>query len=615
MSTLRTAFRSWSFRATCLLWTALALWAVTDAHEFRYFFSWDALGYYAYLPATFLHGDPAVQDLAWLDAMRQQYDLSSTLYQVSDLPEGHRLVKYPIGLAVTWTPWFLLGHVAALLTGHAADGFSAPYQWAVRCGVLVYLLIGLLALRRVLLFRFSERVAFLTLSLLLLGTNLLAHVINGLGMVHITNFVLYAGILLYTVRWVERGAWKDALVLAVLMGLQTLTRASELLCVLLPLLWLLADGRWRERPIHYLRQGIAIAGVMFLIGAPQFLLWHHVTGHWLVDTYNNAGEGFDLLAPHTLDFLFSYRKGWFLYTPLMLLTVVALFFLLRRRWWEAFPPIAVFTVVSLYLISSWTCWWYASSYGQRAVVGLYAVLAIPLAVLVEKALLDRRWKGRLLALLLIGCTLLNLFQYWQYTARILDKSRMTKAAYWAVFGRTAPVPDLDDKLLLDRSAAAERGRADSTRYLRMELPTALAAMPWGDQLQRIERADSTTVQAVALGTDRPYTPAWGVPFGALTAHDHVWVEMQWPVMAPEGTPQASFVVTMQHGDADYGYSAVDIDPQVLVPGRWTTITTWYLTPDIRDPRDQVRAYCWHRGGGTIFVAPPRIIIHQPIVLP
>lgn len=614
MSVLRSAFRSLSFRTVCALWSVLFIAAMLQVRAFHEFFSWDAMGYYAYLPATFLHGDPTLQDFAWLDAMRLKYGLSSTLYQVSDLPDGHRLVKYPIGLAVTWAPWFLFGHAAALITGHEADGFSTPYQWAVRTGVLVYVLFGLLALRRVLLHRFNERVTASTIVALLLGTNLLAHVVDGLSMVHITNFVLYAGILLFTLRWIGSGSWKDAMALAVLMGLQGLTRASELLCVLLPLLWMWNDGRWRARPWHFVRQWSMVAIVMFLIGLPQFLLWHHVTGHWFVDTYNNAGEGFDLLAPHTFEFLFSFRKGWFVYTPLMMLVVVALFTGLRKRWPASFPPILVFFILSLHLISSWTCWWYASSFGQRAMVGLYPVLAIPLAVVVEYAITQRTWKGRMLLFSILACVVLNIFQYWQYTERILDRSRMTRAAYLAILGRTERVADIDGLLSLDRARAYEEGRPDTTRYARLELPAHLAPVPANGAVALIDTVGAP-FPASTLDEASPFTQAWSVPFGAITAHDHLWVEARWRVFIPADMPRASFVTAMQHDGKDYGYQAIDLDTTIIRNGRWNTITTWYLTPDVRNARDLVRAYAWHRGGGAVILAPPHIILHQPIVLP
>ena len=111
----------------------------------------------------------------------------------------------------------------------------------------------------------------------------------------------------------------------------------------------------------------------------QLFYWKAAVGSYFVDAYFNPGEGFDWSAPHTLQVLFSFRKGWFIYTPLMLIATIAIL-LLRKRWPEAFPAVLVFFLVNLYVVSSWSCWWYADSFSSRAMTGSIAVMALPLAV-------------------------------------------------------------------------------------------------------------------------------------------------------------------------------------------------------------------------------------------
>jgi hypothetical protein len=615
MELLKRSWRSLSFRVTLAIWVLLVVGAMLRAHNF--FFGWDSFGYQAYLPATFIEDDPFVQDLTWLEAARVKYEASGTLYQISDQPDGTHVIRYPIGLAVLWTPWFLGGHAVALLTGHPADGFSGPYQWAERCGVLFYFLLGLLALRRVLLYRFSEGLTALTLFLLVFATNLIDHPMMGLAMSHIMLFSLYAGILLFTIRWSTGHRWKDAWVLGLLMGLAMLVRHSEGLCVLLPLSWGL---NWSFRDIvarirttwhHWLLMGTIMVAVMMV----QLVHWKGATGHWIVDAYYNPGEGLDVLAPHTVDFLFSFRKGWYLYTPLMVLVTWAIF-RLRRTWREAFAPVLVFFLLSLFVMSSWTCWWYADSFSSRAIVGCYAVLALPLAALLEWIRGLQGWRRGIMIAIVGGCLVLNLFQYGQYTARVLHPSRMTKAAYLAVFGRTERPAGFDDLLMVERSYTSDQGRPDTTRYAQLTLPPQLTQVP-PSPMDTVVRDTLTggSRHALRLDKDHVFVPAWRLPFRSITPLDHAWVRARWFVRVPRNGIKGSFVTTADHRGANYGYSAHDLERMDLVPDTWDTVTTYFMTPEMRDRDDHILCYFWLRDTVPILVDGPHITVYQPIALP
>lgn len=595
-----------------ILWSGLAVASLLNRPSFL--FGWDSFGYHLYLPALFIHQDPLVHDISWVEAAQNTYDASGTLYQISTLPDGTRLPKYSMGLAVLWSPWFLTGHALAKLTGHPADGYSAPYQLAVQAGMLLYLLCGLLALRKVLRSFFAEGVTSITLCLLFSATNLLDQVIAGAAMPHLPLFCLYAFILLFTVAWTRDRRPGKAIGLALSMGLAILVRPSETACVLIPLLWCTEGEQlnplarlWRHRA-----QWGMIAFILLLVGLPQFLYWHAATGHWWVDTYNNAGEGFDLLGPHTRRFLFSFRKGWYVYTPLMLIATGGIL-LLRRRIRPAFVPILCFFLVNLYLLSSWTCWWYADSFGSRAMTGSYAVMALPLA-----AALDRirilRWPYRHIAqAILVGIAVLNLFQYWQFRHGLIHSSRMTRAAYWAVLGRTAPPADLESLLLVRRSYSGPQGAPDASRYSHKYLPEGVTSPATSEADTLI--ADTTggnARRAFRLRGADTFTPAVRIPFHLLTLRDHAWVEAEWRVNAASIPVKGSFVHTMEHDAKSYAYDGRDLDLSTLVPGQWTTIRTWYLTPEPRSAEDPFVAYFWSRDTVPILVEGPYITVHEPL---
>lgn len=106
--------------------------------------SWDAFGYYLYLPATFLHQDLGLSDIGWIHQAVDRYNSTETLYQVGQGPNGEPTFKYSMGLAVLWAPFFALGHGIAWFTNAPQDGFSAPYTSAILMGSMLYVLLGLL---------------------------------------------------------------------------------------------------------------------------------------------------------------------------------------------------------------------------------------------------------------------------------------------------------------------------------------------------------------------------------------------------------------------------------------------------------------------------------------
>jgi hypothetical protein len=610
---LKQYFYSPSMMTALLIWLIIGTWVFPSQKGTM--FTWDSFGYHLYLPATLVDHDLLLTDPDRVDRARQDHDASGTLYQISTLPDGRHVIKYPMGLAVAWGPWFMVGHLIAGATGQPQDGYSSPYDRAVRVGVWTYLFLGLLALRAVLRHRFSEWITAFTLLLLFVGTNLIDQATMGMAMPHLPLFCLYAGILWATVRWTADRRMGRALVLAVLMGLAVLIRPSEGLCLLLPFLWR-GDGEvsspftraWRLR-----KQWASIILVMFLIGLPQFIYWKMATGHWILDTYNNAGEGFDLLTPHTWPFLFSFRKGWYIYTPLMLLATAGIF-LLRRQCRDAYLPVLVFFLLNLYLLSSWTCWWYADSFGSRAMVGSYAVMALPLAAVLHWAMTGPMLRRVGIVTLLAVCVLLNAFQYWQFKHGIIDSSRMTWAAYAADFGRAEKPADLEDLLLVRRSYSGDQGTPDTACYVSKSLPEASAQLPEADTVL-LDKVTGIIRSAYRLDKDHLFSPAIRIPFKKLTLFDHAWVETEWKVLIPTAGTKGSLVSTFEHQGDNYAYTAKDLRETDTVPGMWTSVRSYYLTPEVRNKNDLFVCYFWLRDTVPLFVSGPLITIWQPKARP
>lgn len=609
---------TWSLGTTLVLWCIIAI-ALCRTPPVN-ILSWDTFGYYLYLPATFIHHDPAIHDIGWVQKAVEQYNSTATLYQVQQQPEGAWVLKYPMGMAVLWLPFFLAGHVGALVTGAPADGFSAPYQWAIILAMLCYALVGLLLLRRVLRSFFSEGIVAAILALVVMGTNYVHQSLYSTGMPHVFLFTLYAAVLWYTLRWHKDHRLGDALRLAAVMGLLALARPSEAVCVFIPLLYGLDHpSNWRQHLKGlwaWKGQLVLVVMALLVVGAPQLLYWKWLTGKFLYMSYNNPGEGFEFLHPYTWEVLFSFRKGWYIYTPLMAVATMGLF-LLRRylpslRW-----SILVFFAINLYIVSSWSCWWYADSFGQRALVQSYAVMALPLGAVLQW-LRDRTMAWRTTGLtLLLGLTLFNLFQIHQGTLGLIHTSRMTWPAYKAVFARLSRPEGLEKLWSVERSLTMEHGTPDLRGY--KAWPLVVMGFD-GDrtELDVSGRTDSLAFDggsAWLLQKGREFTPAIRTPWSQISNADHVWFEVSCRIHRPADgrRPAVALVTTFEHKGHSYAYMARDADTTGTHAGEWMEMSYWYQSPEVRRPDDLLLVYVWLRDTLPAVVDRIEVTVHEPTV--
>ncbi|MBK6893050.1 MAG: hypothetical protein IPH00_07925 [Flavobacteriales bacterium] len=552
--------------------------------------TWDVFGYYLYLPATFIHHDIALQDHTWLDDVMTHYEPSSTFYQLVDAPDGKRVIKYSAGMAVLYAPFFLIAHLSAPLLGYPADGFSLPYQFIIAFGCLLYALLGLSVLRKVLLHFFSDGWTAVLIALIVLGTNYLQLTVwDGTLLTHTPLFLLYGLLLWATVEWHDRPRVRTALLLGAMAGLITLVRPSEGVCLLIPLLWLPTGPNGWEQKWGLLKKHfgqVAIAALAFIVAAsPQLFYWHAVTGDWIFYSYVNPGEGFDFFPPYIMDFLFNFRKGWMLYTPLMGLSLLGIPLLWRKRR-EAFWAVLLFLLVDLWVISAWSCWWYAGgSFSSRSLVPVYVVLAIPLGICLQ-AIFHRkslRWPAGIAIGLLV---LLNLFQTWQWKRGILPKDRITKAYYGAIFGRTGVPNGAHALLMVERSASSEEHFTDEARYTGHEL----CHYTFDD------RPDSS----FHFTPEVPWTPGPDAAFSELTGQDHAWLRASARLWVGDSLPSAPppvMVMTFHHEGETYQYRTGEWKIPPGIRNAWVQMTMDYLTPEVRSPKDNLKVYVWNEHGG------------------
>ncbi|MDD2380897.1 MAG: glycosyltransferase family 39 protein [Mariniphaga sp.] len=388
----------------------------------------DVISYYAYLPATFIFHDLSFDFINDLPE-----DFEGTIW-VQTAPNGKSILRMTMGMSILWIPFFLLAHLVAHLLGVSTLGYSWPYSLSIFVAALFYMAVGLYYLRKILLRYFSDVVAAITLALVILATNLMYYVITEPGMTHVYNFSLITAFVWFSVKWIEKPTVKYTLVLGFLAGLITLIRPVNVLVLVFPAFIGIASWRdFKDRlAIHWKK--IVLAGfIAFLVFVPQMVYWKLQTGQFVFNSYMDQGKFF-FLKPHILNGLFSYRKGRLVYTPVMALAFVGLIWM-RRKAGELLIPVILFTLVNIYVVFSWWCWWYGGSFGSRPMIDMYGIMALPLAVLIEKLWERKNWVKDIMITVLIALILLSQFQMSQYRTSLLHWDSMTKEAYWGIFGK------------------------------------------------------------------------------------------------------------------------------------------------------------------------------------
>ncbi len=416
--------------------------------------AWDVISYYAYLPATFIYQDVS---LTFTDNYKGKHKF---IFWPETAPNGKKVIKTSMGLSFLYMPFFLLGHVVALITNYDAGGYSAPYKFFLQFGSFFYLLIGLFFLRKVLLNYFSEEVAAVSMLLIFFATNLFYYSAYEPTMPHVYNFSLFAVFIFLTLKWYETPNYKYSVLLGLLSGLIILTRPSNILIILFFIFWDIKnseDLKTRFKTFYAnLPKLILMAVMAFLVWIPQLLYWKMQTGQFLYFSYGD--ESFFFNDPQIINGLFSYRKGWLLYAPVMFFALLGIFFL-KGKLRAFFYPILIFTIFNIYVILSWWSWWYGGSYGLRAFIDSYALLIIPLAAFIDYfyTVMKKR------AVVLIIATLFifhGVFQTFQYYYGAIHWDSMTKEAYWDSFGHLHPSAKFQSLLKAPDYEKAMKGERD-----------------------------------------------------------------------------------------------------------------------------------------------------------
>ena len=398
----------------------------------------DAKAYYSYLPALFIYQDPA---FAFINEVEKTYypeDGSQFKDFMNEQKNGRSVNKTFPGLSILYAPFFFVAMGIAWIGGFPVDGYSMPFQLAIAFSHVVYFFIGLRFLLGFLRScRVKDGVSYLLFTAVIFGTNCWYYLIYDHSLGHIHNFFL-SSVLIWTMsEWVRTRNTKALGWMGVTLALLVITRPTNAVMLLfLPLITSIRSSERRFSPDQLkplfskeawnLKQLLPYLGIGLLLLSVPFLLWKWQTDMWLVYSYQD--EGFDFKHPHTLEFLFSYQKGWLLWSPVLIFGLVySIAFWIKRSVQDLLLFILPIGLI-IYVLSSWWCWTYGDGFGQRPMIEY-----IPFIVISAALFTDRLRSFHTGYLIVIPFSILSLIQGYQIRNSILIGGSTTKEDYWSHF--------------------------------------------------------------------------------------------------------------------------------------------------------------------------------------
>ncbi len=399
-----------------LLLTPLGIfndWIPPDIHKGYYSVTTidagDDTGYYAFLRSVFFDGD--------LDFFNELHYAHSEEF----MPTGYVFNNWQMGQALMFLPFFIVGHLLALLyqgLGYpiSVGGYSAPYYISTAVASVTFLFAGLALVFKTLHSFIDKRFAlFVTLSIWLASPLIYFSFIRQ-RMSHTVEFFL-ASVLIFA--WIHFRRSKDPLryaVLGALLGFLCVTRVINIAFFALFAVDLLWSFRANLKSVATVKKITVLSGAMlggFIpVMLPQIVCWFQLNGVPFPPRHMKfAGEGLSGISLLPLlekmwGLFFSSKWGLLFSMPLVMVGVVGLF--LKNEWLKEIRPgllaylAGIFAIVIIYPEDS-------AAYGHRHLISALPVFALGLGnVLLRISETGSKWMMRIA---LLGCLSAILAQY------------------------------------------------------------------------------------------------------------------------------------------------------------------------------------------------------------
>lgn len=394
----------------------------------------DGIGYYDYLPSIFIHHD-FIRYKADAKLNPEKYARITAVCTTLDFKDK-KVDRYFCGTAVLQFPFFYYTYLTQPRINATNDGYQKPYQDAVFYAAVFYLFLAIFFLKRaLLLYKCSRNTIVFVQLLLVLGTSVTFYADQNASYSHIYSLFAISSFIYFVKKYFTNRAFSTFIWACLFLGLIVIIRPINGI-IIFSIPFIAGSFAMLKEQFLYLMHNLPklLLGVLVFVSviSIQIMLWYLQTGYYLVYTYGDVG--FDFLHPQIINVLFSFRKGLFVYTPMLLFAMVALIWLaMKRRYYELITWYAFFLIIT-YFISSWTWWDYGAGFGMRPFVEFFGLFFMLFALMFDKLKL---WVKLLFAVSAVFFIYLNIIQTYQYKMFILDWQQMDKQKYCTIFMETS----------------------------------------------------------------------------------------------------------------------------------------------------------------------------------
>ncbi len=357
----------------------------------------DGVGYYAYLRSALIDHDLRFENdylaanksfvLSCVDA---QGHLLPRMYTKTGYVENH----FTVGPAILWAPVMLAVHGAVLLADRfgahvAPDGHSRPYLVAMATATACYGFLSLLLAFQIAQKYFEERWTLVATLGIWMASSLPIYMYFNPSWSHAMSAFTVALFLWYWDRTKllrTTGQWAVLGLLTGLMGNVYYPNAILLAFPAVEVVYLLrarqGDAGELPLPIQKLALGCGVSFVAFIAALlPTFITRQIIYGNPFETGYPGM-LSWNWSSPVLLKILFSSDHGIFSWTPILILAVAGLPFLLKRDFLLGAGSILTF-LAFYYFIASYPDWDGISSFGNRFFVSLTPIFILGLTALLS----------------------------------------------------------------------------------------------------------------------------------------------------------------------------------------------------------------------------------------
>ena len=386
----------------------------------------DGLGYYSYLPAAIIY-----QDFDYTFYEKKENKINPFYNSYFNTYKNKKINRYFCGSAVCLLPFFLLGIGISAVAGTEINGYTDTFLMLVSIATIVYFLLSVFLLGKIAeFFSVPKKISFWVSLVFFFGTNLFHYVVQEPSMSHCYSFFAITLFFYVTTRLIQIKSNKFIFLTFASLGLIALIRPTNTSVILfVPFFFENFKAFIEFVKTLIIKKYLAIIVsviLFFLIVGIQLVFYYLQTGDFIVYSYQEASFNFD--KPEIVNILFSYKKGLFIYTPLIFVSLL-LIVISKLSWYKKIILLLTFFVFT-YIAASWFYWSYGGCFGNRAFVEVYPIFIISIIVLVNKLTFNIK---RVLLIVSLPIIFANQMMAYQYCNSIMDSVEITEESYWDMF--------------------------------------------------------------------------------------------------------------------------------------------------------------------------------------